>query len=98
VKENQETPALNLLKYNKLEKFRALILPLVFCNFLYHYKGNTLIDYLVSLGIGYLIGSIPTAYLVVKRTSNIDIRTAEVATLGEEMRLMLLGRKASVFL
>lgn len=51
-------------------------------------------DYLVSLVISYLIGSFPTAYLVVKKTSDIDIRTAGSGNVGGRNALEVTGKKS----
>ncbi|MHB1049894.1 MAG: glycerol-3-phosphate acyltransferase [Bacteroidota bacterium] len=51
-------------------------------------------DYLVSLCISYLIGSFPTAYLVVKRTSQLDIRTAGSGNVGGRNALEVTGKKS----
>ncbi|NUN70680.1 MAG: glycerol-3-phosphate acyltransferase [Bacteroidetes bacterium] len=50
-------------------------------------------DYIVSLCISYFIGSIPTAYLVVKRTSDVDIRTAGSGNVGGRNALEVTGKK-----
>lgn len=50
-------------------------------------------DFLVSFCISYLIGSIPTAYLVVKQTSNIDIRTVGSGNVGGRNALEVTGKK-----
>ena len=51
-------------------------------------------DYLVSLCISYLIGSFPTAYLVVKKTSQLDIRTAGSGNVGGRNALEVTGKKS----
>ena len=51
-------------------------------------------DYLVSLCISYLIGSFPTAYLVVKRTLQLDIRTAGSGNVGGRNALEVTGKKS----
>lgn len=51
-------------------------------------------DYLVSFLISYLIGSFPTAYLVVKRTSQIDIRSAGSGNVGGRNALEVTGKKS----
>lgn len=51
-------------------------------------------DYLVSFCISYLIGSIPTAYLVVKQTSNMDIRTVGSGNVGGRNALEVTGKKS----
>lgn len=51
-------------------------------------------DYLFSLAISYFIGSIPTAYLVVKLTSNVDIRTVGSGNVGGRNALEVTGKKA----
>ncbi|MBI2430151.1 MAG: glycerol-3-phosphate acyltransferase [Ignavibacteriales bacterium] len=50
-------------------------------------------EYLVSFCISYLIGSIPTAYLVVKKTSNVDIRTVGSGNVGGRNALEVTGKK-----
>ncbi len=50
-------------------------------------------NYLVSLIISYCIGSIPTAYLVVRSTSNIDIRKAGSGNVGGRNALEVTGKK-----
>jgi glycerol-3-phosphate acyltransferase PlsY len=50
-------------------------------------------DYIVSLLISYLIGSIPTAYLVVKTTSDVDIRTVGSGNVGGRNALEVTGKK-----
>jgi glycerol-3-phosphate acyltransferase PlsY len=57
-------------------------------------KGNTLQDFFVSFCISYLVGSIPTAFLVVKRTSNIDIRTVGSGNVGGRNALEVTGKKS----
>lgn len=49
--------------------------------------------YLISLFISYLIGSIPTAFLVVKNTSNVDIRTVGSGNVGGRNALEVTGKK-----
>lgn len=51
-------------------------------------------EYLVSFCISYLIGSIPTAYLVVKKTSNMDIRTVGSGNVGGRNALEVTGKKS----
>jgi glycerol-3-phosphate acyltransferase PlsY len=51
-------------------------------------------DYLVSFCISYLIGSFPTAYLVVKQTSQLDIRTAGSGNVGGRNALEVTGKKS----
>ncbi len=51
-------------------------------------------DYLVSFCISYLIGSIPTAYLVVKKSSNMDIRTVGSGNVGGRNALEVTGKKS----
>lgn len=65
----------------------------VFRNFSEKNIGNTLPEYLVSFCISYLIGSIPTAYLVVKKTSNMDIRTVGSGNVGGRNALEVTGKK-----
>jgi glycerol-3-phosphate acyltransferase PlsY len=50
-------------------------------------------DYIISLIISYFIGSIPTAYLVVKRASDVDIRTAGSGNVGGRNALEVTGKK-----
>ncbi|MFZ4621882.1 MAG: glycerol-3-phosphate acyltransferase [Bacteroidota bacterium] len=52
-----------------------------------------MINYLISLGISYLIGSIPTAFLVVKNTSKVDIRTVGSGNVGGRNALEVTGKK-----
>ena len=49
---------------------------------------------LVSFFVGYLIGSVPTAYLVVKQTSNIDIRAVGSGNVGGRNALDVTGKKS----
>ena len=51
-------------------------------------------EILISFCISYLIGSIPTAYLVVKRTSNVDIRTVGSGNVGGRNALDVTGKKS----
>lgn len=51
-------------------------------------------EYLVSFCISYLIGSFPTAYLVVQRTSHIDIRTVGSGNVGGRNALEVTGKKS----
>ena len=51
-------------------------------------------EHLVSFCISYLIGSIPTAYLVVKKTSNMDIRTVGSGNVGGRNALEVTGKKS----
>ena len=51
-------------------------------------------NYLVSFCVGYFIGSIPTAYLVVKKTSNVDIRTVGSGNVGGRNALDVTGKKS----
>lgn len=51
-------------------------------------------DYLVSFSISYLIGSIPTAYLVVKKSSNVDIRKVGSGNVGGRNALEVTGKKS----
>lgn len=48
---------------------------------------------LLSFLVSYLIGSIPTAFLVVKRTSEIDIRKAGSGNVGGRNALEVTGKK-----
>ncbi len=50
-------------------------------------------EYIYSLIISYIIGSIPTAYLVVKRTSDVDIRKAGSGNVGGRNALEVTGKK-----
>lgn len=50
-------------------------------------------NYLFSLIISYLIGSIPTAYLVVKKTSDVDIRKVGSGNVGGRNALEVTGKK-----
>lgn len=50
-------------------------------------------NYIISLVISYLIGSIPTAYLVVKSTSDVDIRKAGSGNVGGRNALEVTGKK-----
>jgi glycerol-3-phosphate acyltransferase PlsY len=50
-------------------------------------------NYLFSLVISYLIGSIPTAYLVVKKTSDVDIRKVGSGNVGGRNALEVTGKK-----
>ncbi|HAP35800.1 MAG TPA: glycerol-3-phosphate acyltransferase [Bacteroidetes bacterium] len=50
-------------------------------------------QYILSLFISYLIGSIPTAFLVVKKTSSIDIRTVGSGNVGGRNALEVTGKK-----
>jgi glycerol-3-phosphate acyltransferase PlsY len=52
-----------------------------------------LTDYIVSLVLSYLIGSIPTAYLVVKSTSDVDIRKVGSGNVGGRNALEVTGKK-----
>jgi len=52
------------------------------------------LNYLVPFCFGYLIGSVPTAYLVVKKTSNIDIRTVGSGNVGGRNALDVTGKKS----
>lgn len=49
-------------------------------------------NYLVSFCAAYVIGSFPTAYLVVKKTSNIDIRTVGSGNVGGRNALDVTGK------
>lgn len=50
-------------------------------------------EYLVSFLISYLIGSFPTAFIVVKQTSRLDIRTAGSGNVGGRNALEVTGKK-----
>ena len=50
-------------------------------------------QYILSFFISYLIGSIPTAFLVVKKTSSIDIRTVGSGNVGGRNALEVTGKK-----
>jgi len=52
-----------------------------------------LTNYIVSLVVSYLIGSIPTAYLVVKSTSEVDIRKVGSGNVGGRNALEVTGKK-----
>jgi glycerol-3-phosphate acyltransferase PlsY len=52
-----------------------------------------LANYFISLVISYLIGSIPTAYLVVKNTSDVDIRKVGSGNVGGRNALEVTGKK-----
>jgi glycerol-3-phosphate acyltransferase PlsY len=65
-----------------------------FRNFNQYFVRKTLSDYLVSLLLSYLIGSFPTAYLVVKKTSDIDIRSAGSGNVGGRNALEVTGKKS----
>ncbi len=47
-----------------------------------HYDDNNLLLILEAFALSYLIGSLPTAYIVVKRKSHIDIRSAGSGNVG----------------
>jgi glycerol-3-phosphate acyltransferase PlsY len=50
-------------------------------------------QYILSFFISYLIGSIPTAFLVVKKTSSVDIRTVGSGNVGGRNALEVTGKK-----
>ncbi|MFA6456687.1 MAG: glycerol-3-phosphate acyltransferase [Bacteroidota bacterium] len=50
-------------------------------------------NYFVSFILSYFIGSIPTAYLVVKGTSDVDIRKAGSGNVGGRNALEVTGKK-----
>lgn len=50
-------------------------------------------EYLVSFLISYLIGSFPTAFIVVKQTARVDIRTAGSGNVGGRNALEVTGKK-----
>ena len=50
-------------------------------------------EYILSFFISYLIGSIPTAFLVVKQTSSVDIRTVGSGNVGGRNALEVTGKK-----
>ncbi|MFA6467337.1 MAG: glycerol-3-phosphate acyltransferase [Bacteroidota bacterium] len=50
-------------------------------------------NYIVSFFISYFIGSIPTAYLVVKGTSDVDIRNVGSGNVGGRNALEVTGKK-----
>jgi len=52
-----------------------------------------LFTYIISLIASYLIGSIPTAFLVVKNTSKVDIRTVGSGNVGGRNALEVTGKK-----
>lgn len=52
-----------------------------------------LLTYVVPFIISYLIGSIPTAYLVVKKTSDVDIRKVGSGNVGGRNALEVTGKK-----
>lgn len=52
-----------------------------------------MLPYFYSFIISYLIGSIPTAYLVVKQTSDVDIRKAGSGNVGGRNALEVTGKK-----
>jgi glycerol-3-phosphate acyltransferase PlsY len=54
---------------------------------------NILEQYLLSFFISYFIGSIPTAFLVVKKTSSVDIRTVGSGNVGGRNALEVTGKK-----
>ncbi len=56
-------------------------------------RKNILEQYIISFFISYLIGSIPTAFLVVKKTSSIDIRTVGSGNVGGRNALEVTGKK-----
>lgn len=49
--------------------------------------------YLISFAFSYLIGSLPTAFLVVKSTSDVDIRRAGSGNVGGRNALEVTGKK-----
>lgn len=51
-------------------------------------------DILVSFCFSYLIGSIPTAYLVVKKTASLDIRSVGSGNVGGRNALEVTGKKS----
>jgi len=53
-----------------------------------------LFDILVSFCISYLLGSIPTAYVVVKKTANLDIRTVGSGNVGGRNALEVTGKNS----
>lgn len=59
----------------------------VFCNFL------PMENYLIAFLVSYLIGSLPTAYLVVKAATNVDIRTVGSGNVGGRNALEVTGKK-----
>ncbi|MDP1678450.1 MAG: glycerol-3-phosphate acyltransferase [Bacteroidota bacterium] len=50
-------------------------------------------QYILSFLISYFIGSIPTAFLVVKKTSSLDIRTEGSGNVGGRNALEVTGKK-----
>ena len=50
-------------------------------------------EYLISFVVSYFIGSIPTAYLVVKQTTNVDIRMIGSGNVGGRNALEVTGKK-----
>jgi glycerol-3-phosphate acyltransferase PlsY len=51
-------------------------------------------EYIVSLLLGYIIGSFPTAYLVLKRTKNLDITTQGTGNVGAMNSFEVTNSKA----
>ena len=47
-----------------------------------HRTGFWLVPYILGLAIGYLVGSFPTAYLIVKRKARLDVRTTGSGNVG----------------
>ena len=54
--------------------------------------------YFVCLALGYLIGSFPTAYLLVKRRSKFDIRTAGTGNVGARNAYEVTGSRGMGFI
>jgi glycerol-3-phosphate acyltransferase PlsY len=54
---------------------------------------SELVSYIVGLTLGYIIGSIPTAYLLVRWKSRIDIRTAGSGNVGAMNTFDVTGSK-----
>lgn len=52
-------------------------------------------QYFVCLALGYLIGSFPTAYLLVKRQSKVDIRNAGSGNVGARNAYEVTGSKTT---
>ena len=52
-----------------------------------------MLNYIISFVISYFIGSIPTAYLVVKKTSDMDIRKVGSGNVGGRNALEVTGKK-----
>ncbi len=57
-----------------------------------------MIEYLLNLAIGYLIGSIPSAYLLVKRKTQLDIRDVGSGNVGARNAIEVTGSKTLGFI